>query len=531
MKSTSAKKYDHFQIISGVILFFSFTFLLLFLNNKLGCFLNSDMSSEMILGKHLSQTNRLLSEEWYYATELRVFDAQLLYSFFFRIFQNWHTVRMLSIFTSYLLFLAAYWFLCSQLRITKYYLISSALLFIPFSMDYIEFVLTGLYYLPHICWGFIVYGLTEKYITGKNIIILILLAITSLYTGLLGMRQLFLLNLPIFLCETIIILRTIKQESFTKQSFLTTDNIEKRGLIAGIVSLFFSLTGFAVNSLYFTEKYHLQNWGNGLQFYPFSFDGLEFSLNGFLTSLGYVPDVLHTTAPVTNVCCFFIVIIFLYSIYEYIKDKKKENNTYNRLVLFILSSMCILWLITNFTNFHYHARYTIQIHIYFIPLLTMFLANLRGSDIYKKMLSFVLLSSMFLTGSCIYLSYINVDNTHELQKISDYLVEQNVINGYATFWNANILTELSNGKIDVWTWCDGGISTVNDIDTIYPWQQLTTHEIVHPSNKVFILLKNSEVEKSFWKDRFAEIEPAYMDDDNVVYIIDSYETARDLLMN
>jgi len=35
----------------------------------------------------------------------------------------------------------------------------------------------------------------------------------------------------------------------------------------------------------------------------------------------------------------------------------------------------------------------------------------------------------------------------ELKQVSDWLEYQNYTKGYATFWNAGILTEWSNGKI------------------------------------------------------------------------------------
>lgn len=36
-------------------------------------------------------------------------------------------------------------------------------------------------------------------------------------------------------------------------------------------------------------------------------------------------------------------------------------------------------------------------------------------------------------------------HTKELEEITDYLEEKEINTGYATFWNANILTELSDG--------------------------------------------------------------------------------------
>lgn len=70
---------------------------LLFLNARINALLDSDMSSEMVLAQLLAKENAALSTHWYYSTELRVLNTQLLYAFFFKLSNNWHWIRMASI--------------------------------------------------------------------------------------------------------------------------------------------------------------------------------------------------------------------------------------------------------------------------------------------------------------------------------------------------------------------------------------------------------------------------------------------------
>ena len=63
-----------------------FVIYIVYLNAHATQHLDSDMSSEMVLAKLLAGEGGILSENWYYSTELRVLNIQIVLSFFFRIF-------------------------------------------------------------------------------------------------------------------------------------------------------------------------------------------------------------------------------------------------------------------------------------------------------------------------------------------------------------------------------------------------------------------------------------------------------------
>ena len=54
-----------------------------FLSTRSHLMLDSDMSSELILGKLLAEEGGILSTNWYYSTELRVLNTQLVYKLLF----------------------------------------------------------------------------------------------------------------------------------------------------------------------------------------------------------------------------------------------------------------------------------------------------------------------------------------------------------------------------------------------------------------------------------------------------------------
>ena len=73
--------------------------------------LDADMASEQLLANLLAQEGGVMSTNWYYSTELRVLNTQLVMAPLFRLFTSWHTVRVVGSVVLILLYLAAwFWF-------------------------------------------------------------------------------------------------------------------------------------------------------------------------------------------------------------------------------------------------------------------------------------------------------------------------------------------------------------------------------------------------------------------------------------
>ena len=107
------------------------------------------------------------------------------------------------------------------------------------------------------------------------------------------------------------------------------------------------------------------------------------------------------------------------------------------------------------------------------------------------------------------------DNKNNREDVLAYLLDNDLTFGYATFWNGNVLTELSNGEVEV-----AGVSTINK-DSISYFQWLTFakyHEPGYHEGKVFILLAKSELEAFQSTELSKEGELAYQDSGYTVYV-------------
>ena len=176
MKNNTLKKTSH--IIVMLLLAAAVVFLIIFMHVHIDRLLNADDSSELVLAKLLSENKEILSGDWYYSTELRVLNTQLIYTPFFWIFKSWHMVRVCSLAVMYGILIACAWYFGSKTSIKAYIPIIALLLVLPVSYDYLRFVLKGAYYVPHIavnliemgpCFAYIIYNSTDEYSQEEHI--------------------------------------------------------------------------------------------------------------------------------------------------------------------------------------------------------------------------------------------------------------------------------------------------------------------------------------------------------------------------
>ena len=135
----------------------------------------------------------------------------------------------------------------------------------------------------------------------------------------------------------------------------------------------------------------------------------------------------------------------------------------------------------------YADRYMLPISVLSIPLITLFLQEVELK--YFKTNCYIVFVILVLIQGYAYLSeFKDLDNNSDTKEILKFLNENDYQNGYATFWNGNKYTELSNGAINTWVWCGDHIEYIDDINTTYKWLQYKNHDNTTPQGKVFILL-------------------------------------------
>ncbi len=502
-----------FALIGYGIFIITFLVLCIFMNVRIDALITSDDASELILANLLSENGGILSSDWFYSSELRVLNSQIIWSLLFHITQNWHVVRMSGNIILYFILLMSLFFFCRKASLNKWYPYIAALFLLPFSSSYFEFVLKGVYYIPHIIISLLLFGLMFQFAESskeKKIIFLTLGIFLSIAAGMGGLRQFLIFYLPM-LCA-VLIYGGMNKKSGISEAKNWLIYIILTGLNAGI--------GYWINSTVFSRSYYFESHSD-IIYIPISIEKIMNVINGWLFVLGYKQGGNIFSADfLANATCGLIVLMMLYSVIHVLRNHKDYNAKEQMVAFFYLSAFVIYILMYSMTSMSYMDRYNIPIIVFGFPLIFICF----GKQKEQKWKQLALAGMLLFTAGCgmiVYKDWGTVDNNAARRNVVETLVAKDYCEGYATFWNANVMTELSDGKIQVWTWLDIQ-DDIEDVDDIYPWLQKRSHADIHPSGKVFILLSTSEDEKFTFKSVLNKDDVIYRTADYVVYGFSSY---------
>jgi hypothetical protein len=419
-------------------------------------FLNSDHSSHMVLGKLLANENTFVSRNWYSSTEMALIGPNLITMPLFKLlgrYENWKLLRALFVLLSNLIMISSYLFMASQIKIqTKWIIITCNFLIMPLSWVYFDMVTFSGSYTFAIAMLFCCLGLFIKLAchtstTRTSLPEFILFTLLLFAIGVQGIRYLLNLNIPL-LITCVYYYSKMKQE-------------KKYFLFLGCYSLIISGIGFVVNNLlhsyYNFSSYEVMNMDQlAANLFPKLGEIIYYLVNFFGFSYGY---------PVLSINGLFSVIaiigtFFLFrAVLKSLNQIKMQDNTGIQLAEHkFITSFFIISVIFNLFVFivieqKITDRYFIPFMVFFIPLIAVFFEHAEKSYGHLKRIAIFSGIILFISGQSLIIckreyrqdKYSNSNRNGYIQ----YLLDKQLESGLATFWNANITTELSNGKIEI----------------------------------------------------------------------------------
>ena len=285
--------------------------------------------------------------------------------------------------------------------------------------------------------------------------------------------------------------------------------------------------GYLINSKILSNYFTFFNYED-IEFKTFDINRLVVLINGFILNYGYQVGGVLSATTIVNTIAAVNILFSIYAIYYPLKHKEMVSDAYYRFALFILFDYLIFVLLYVFTNMAYVDRYYLPLTILYIPLITLFFNEVEINifNINKKYIYVLFVLIVFVQGVAYMYSYNNFDGNVEQREILKVLEDNDYKNGYASFWNGNVYTELSNGEIEFWVFQDTDLENVQSFDELYQWLQIKDHMSNKPSGKVFVLLSNEEYKSTPLK--------KYLNEDNVIYnsgnyIIFGYDSYEELV--
>lgn len=469
---------------------------------------DSDAASELMLGKLLADDGYLspFSRDWYYSTELTVFNCHFMYGVLFHFIDSYFWVRLLGNIILCALLVLSYKALCwgAGLSSAAFWL-GAGVLLLPVSVSYARIVLMHQFYTVHLMRAFVLAGLTLRLYrepeSRRAWLVAALLLLESFFSGLAGPRQLAVTGIPLAMA------------AFCR--FLLKDK-PRRADAWLLLSLACMGVGYLVNSRVLSGMYRFSLYGETV-LKPFNWRNLFDGFYYVIELCGYRPGVRAISLlGVTSVMGFFCAFILLWATYRACREKDLTNEPaktiLSRTFLFSLVGMQVTG----------HLMYGVAYSLYYIPAIIFALPSFFAYTERQKepvfahrlLLVFLMLSMLVngaLTthwlgakrdGSMTYggLGFQNVNIVRDMQGVKDFLYENKALQGLSTFWNGNVLAEMSNGEIvpaGIHINSDRSISWVN-------WLTSPLYQQLKPGN-AYLLLEKAEEE--VLKPRLAALTP------------------------
>lgn len=532
----AVKKYGVF-VLPGMVLL-ALAALNLFYQDR---WLDSDMAAEMIFSRLLAQEGRLIATpEWYYSTEFRVLYTQLIMTPLFHMTDNWHLIRTVTNLICYGLVLMSWLYMLRPLRADgRLAALTGTILLLPFSETMITHMQMGNTYMPHVillCFYFGMFlRLAEggEYSAGAKWALLVCYAALSVVFGLSGVRYLLAMQCPLVIAAFLYLIGSEEFEQFRARFGVRSDARkywksawQKRGryLCFSFLGAVCGVLGFGLNVAWVSRAYVFQTYGatNFIAVYQgILWERLQNAFGSLIMLFGYIPDksFLSLRGCVT-IASFVLIAAFGYCV---AKAYRQSEGCRFFAVLFFLTAFAVNLFVFVFTTSTMVPRYYISLFLFALPALAFYLEGQEGETPLLDRLAVVVLLVVCLgLGSFkIVFSYLTTDKNADRRAVAAYLAESDYNFGYATYWNANVTTELTNGLVEV--------ANINNPEELqyFKWSSpMRYYEEDYRQGEVFLLLANDEVAEYGTAKALQKGTKTYEDDHYTVLV---YESAAALM--
>lgn len=511
------------RVLPWLVLAGSFAVLCVFEWRNISDLLDSDMASDMIYANLLAKEGAFFSPNWYYSSELRVFANHLSFTPLFFLTQDWRLVRGLGSMLTYALFVASVYAPIRHTSLKRFYPLVAAAMLMPLSVTYFHYSFVGTLYTHNYILSFWLMGLTlgQSEAAGRaRAWRLGLLAALSAVAGLCGLRFMLFSALP--LCASALYLRARAGRKAAPRT--------RRLAWGSLLSLGAMAAGAAVNLLVLSRLYTFQTFAE-VTYTSFQPEAAGEFLRNLLSLLGFPENgSLFSPALAPAALSLLLLALIAWASWSALRapapgaaaaqsailaqpgeaaapSPAETDAPGDRvLALFFLAAAVMHIGLLSLTSMPRNAYHFLPISVYALPLAACALKRLPWPGRWRAALAGVLACLLAATSAVNYPYFSRRDVTYELRMALESLLAEGYDCGYATFWRANVLTELSGGEVEMYS-LEGPYDGPEAFDNLFPWLQLKAHDDTPPEGKVFVLLSKYEGETSL--PVFSRLDPSH----------------------
>lgn len=499
-----------------------FSFLLFFISENVLTYIDSDVSAALILSELLSQTGGLVTTEWCYSTGVLFLDVQAVFTPLFFFFDSWRDIRLVGTAICLIVFLAAFFAFCSSVKARRLFPWLASVLMLPFSYTHAEYFLLLPQYTLSLSLELTVLAVMLRCLDSDSlgrvrfIVYVCIGAVASLVCGLSSMRATLLVIVPLaFAC---LVLVKLFRFPVVRRSAICLCAL----VVANVVGCL--LFSFVVSDIFSVRTFSDVRWS------AVSFENLGATLTNLLAVLGYAPETgLLSKYAVPNLLSIAVVGLLALALCDELNPRRAYLPEERYIASFTLIAVVVYFGVFLFTSLENETRYWMPVALLFPPAISAFLRRRVTLDIARSMLTLFLALCVACSASITYLYFQRSDFTADLRDVAAQMTDMGYTEGYASYWHSNVLTELSNGQIEMWSMVSTTknaetnhegliLSNITDVDTdkMFMWMQVARHETEKP-DRAFVLLARDELANTIAGQLYDSEAPIYENERFVVY--------------
>lgn len=471
--------------------------------------LNADISSEMVLADLLNEEGALITPNWYYSTELRVISPVPAYQLGLMLFaDNWHAAHTFGLGLALLCAALAIVYLGRGVGHGGAAALAAAVLILPVSEVQNFLFSAGGFYTAYITLSCLLIGLLLRLPCARRKgLYLAVLAALSFVGGLSGVRMPMICVAPLAMACALEAFAALRRAASLREMAGTP----QAQMAAGVVWMAaFMLAGYLVNAKVLAGTYHFFNYDE-IRLGALELSGVLTQAQWILQFFGYRPDVpFMSTRGICNVLITGVFVLMAACLIHGL-IRRRERTAQERVLLYFAACALALGVFLNVTMGEVNNRYSVGYYlmgIFALALLAfMALARMRCRMQGLRTLSMLSLGAVFALQALVFTTNYMPDTPLQYEAAAQWLLENGYQTGYSTFWNGNVLTEISDGQIDLIAYHDW----TQEEPT--PWLQRTDHFGGQPEGKVFAYVGGDELaaglpfmtQQAAWEDGYAKI--------------------------
>ena len=464
----------------------------------------------------------ILSNKWFYSTELRVLNTQFVFKLCLFLFPvNWHAARMLSVAIFLALTLTSLRFFLKSLRLWEDYAWACIPFMLPFSTSYRYIFLFNGYYVPHLCITLFAIGVAIRascepkrlrLYTGVGCAL-------ALVSGLGGVRQALLCYAPLAMASLVVFVRAWLDKTGDAE-------VSRRLALQSCVLLVSCGIGYLANKWVLAGQFTFFDPSEGKISGSISLSELvDYIFSSALEAWGFVgaPGTEGIDGPFLMAQLALCVMLLFATAYCLVRRRCLPLG--HRVFLITLVVAILLNAVAFIMKDAMLTRYLVPIAVLAFLLVPIATCDMRARwpeapvvPVVACLLVGCICMQTFANGRA---SVVDFRKKTDRELVADWLVQEGLAQGMATFWNGNVLSELADGRVEVWNFGPEFFRQRQPGPDYLRWLQVKEHVSSNPQGRVFMVASSNELKQPGLSK--LPKEPAYATDTLKVYVFDSYD--------